>query len=178
MKLSDGEKLILLMLSDIQQAQGIKNSVDPEFIRSSIYYDCTWGLPWEYPGIPFEDTATPDTVRKVADIMQMWTIIETSFGHLSDADRQEVENKAQPFGSDPKFMGFDRTSETEEFEIALFLVNHLKRFLNFKGRNLNSQIPLSGRYRRMYEIYEPMINDLSENRLDVDKLVKILLQGS
>ena len=178
MKLSDGEKLMLIMLCDIQEAQGINTSVNPEFVKSAIYYNCTWGLPWEYPGIPFEDTTTPSTVNNVVNILQMWTIIETSFASLTAAEKKKVENKAQPFGSNPRFTGFEQNSESEEYHIVLFLINHLNRFLNFKGRDLNSSIPLGGRYRRMYEVYEPMMSNLGIESLSADGIIEILLQGS
>lgn len=178
MKLSDGEKLILIMLSDIQEAQGIRNSVDPELIRSAIYYDCTWGLPMEYPGIPFSDTTTPKIVEEVSNILQMWTIIEASYAKLSEEDRKKVETEAYPFGSAPHFEGFDSNSEADELRVVSFLVDYLNRFLQFKGRNLISAIPLSRRYKRMYEIYEPMFTKIDRGRLSADQLIAILLQGS
>ena len=178
MELSDGEKLILLMLSDLQQAQSINDSVNPEFIKAAIYYDCLWGLSWEYPGIPFSNRTTPPIVTWVTDILQMWTVIETSFTKLSAEDKQRVEKEAHPFGTDPRFTGFEVENEAEELKILTFLVNYLNRFLNFKGRDFTSSIPLSGRYRRMYEVYEPMLPGLRKNRLSADQLIEILLQGS
>ena len=178
MKLSDGEKLILIMLSDIQEAQGVRNSVDPELVRSAIYYDCAWGIPMEYPGIPFSDTTTPKIVEDVSNILQMWTLIETSYAKLSEDDRIKVEAKAYPFGSAPHFEGFDSNSEAEELRIVSFLVDYLNRFINFKGRILISAMPLGGRYKRMYEIYEPMLTKIDRGRLSADQLIAILLQGS
>ena len=178
MEFSDGEKLILIMLSDLQQAQGIKESVNPELIKAAIYYDCLWGLSWEYPGIPFKDCATPAIVTWVTDILQMWTVIETSYAKLSTEEKQRVEREAHPFGADPRFSGFEAESEAEELKTLTFLVNYLNRFLNFKGRDFTSSIPLSGRYRRMHEVYQPMLPGLRKNRLSADQITKILLQVS
>jgi len=38
-KLSDGEKLILLMLSEIYEKTGIEGEIEPEFIQSAIFGD-------------------------------------------------------------------------------------------------------------------------------------------
>lgn len=178
MKLSDGEKLILIMLSDIQEARGIKNSVDPDLVKSAIYYDCTWGLACEYPGIPFEDIAVPETVTMVSNILQMWTLIETGYKKLTSEEKKRVEHEAHPFGIHPQFEGYDSSSEAEELRIVTFLVNHMNRFLNFKGRDFNSRLPLSGRYRRMYEVYEPIIEGIGKDGLSADMIIKILLQVS
>ena len=51
MNLSDGEKLILAMLSEIHEALEIKNGVDPKFVQSAIYSGNFWGLKWQYSGI-------------------------------------------------------------------------------------------------------------------------------
>ena len=178
MQISDGEKLILVMLSDIMEAQEIHKSVDPEFIRSAIYYDCLWGLPWEYPGIPFSETSTPPNVKWVMNILQMWTTLEASYVKLNSENKEKVEQQASPFGTNPQFSGFDANSESEQLKITRFLINNLKRFLNFKGRDLNSQIPLTGRYQRMYSIYEKLFPDLKKGVLDTDQIIEILCQGS
>jgi uncharacterized protein len=46
MKLSDGEKLILLMISDIYDHLGIElnTGLDPRLIKSAIHEDQMWGL--------------------------------------------------------------------------------------------------------------------------------------
>ncbi len=44
MQLSDSEKLILIMLSEIHKHLGIKNGIEPEFVESAIYNEQTWGL--------------------------------------------------------------------------------------------------------------------------------------
>ncbi len=178
MQLTDGEKLILIMLSDLLEAQEVNKSVDPEFIKSAIYYDCLWGLPWEYPGIPFTKTSTPTNVDWVMNILQMWTTIEASYGKLSPEDKERVELQANPFGTNPQFSGFDVNSESEQLRITRFLINNLKRFLNFKNRDLNSQIPLSGRYQRMYSIYEKLFPNIEKGILGTDQIIEILCQGS
>lgn len=178
MDLTDGEKLILIMLSDLQQAQGVRQSVDPDFIKAAIYYDCLWGINWEYPGITFTQEETPESVVWVMDILQMWTTIEMSFAKLSDGQKIRVQRDAHPFGVNPHFAGFAEESEAEELRILTFLVNYLSRFINFKGRDFISPIPLSGRYTRMNDIYQKILPGLRSNLLSEKQLIEILLQGS
>ena len=54
MTLTDGEKLILLMLTDIYDKLGVQGEIDPQFVRSAIFDNMLWGLSWKYSGIPFE----------------------------------------------------------------------------------------------------------------------------
>ena len=54
MKLSDGEKLILLILADMYKHLEIEGNFDPDFIATTIHDDHLWGFKWKYTGIPFE----------------------------------------------------------------------------------------------------------------------------
>lgn len=65
MKVTDGEKLILLMLSELYDKVGVEGEIEPDFIRSAIFNDKTWSIPWKYPGIPFEQQETPQVVNEV-----------------------------------------------------------------------------------------------------------------
>lgn len=44
MKLSNSERLILVMLSDLYKKLGVKGAVDPDFVQSAIYSGNPWGL--------------------------------------------------------------------------------------------------------------------------------------
>ena len=106
MKITDGEKLILLMLSEIYEKMGIDGEIEPEFIKSAVFSDNLWSVPWKYSGIPFEDQETPEIVKKVVNILDMWSFIESSYISLSEAEKKKLEQDADPFGKDPKFNGF------------------------------------------------------------------------
>jgi len=174
MKLSDGEKLILIMLSEMYEKQNIDgDNTDPKFIQEAIFSGNTWGIPWKYCGIPFEDNKTPDEVTEVVDILDMWYFIEESYATLSDEDKGVVEKEAKPFGKDPKFKGFDGNNEPQ-IGIARFLIEQLNRFTNFKNRDLNSHMPSIDTYRRMFSVFEPMRQTLTGNLLTADQLIEIL----
>lgn len=173
MKLSSGEKLILIMLSEIYEKLELNGEIDPKFIKSAIINDQTWGIGWEHSGIQFEDE-TPAKVYEVAEILDMWNSIEYAYNELSAADKLLVEKEANPFGKDPKFKGFDGNNEGAEMCIVSFLINDLNRYQEFKGRDLNSHAPSMDAYKRMYTVYKPMISGLMGNPLDANQLIQIL----
>lgn len=177
MKITDGEKLILLMLSELYDKLGVEGEVEPDFIRSAIFSNNTWSIPWKYVGIPFEEQETPEVVREVLDILDMWSMIERSYEKLSDESREFVEREAHPFGKDPKFSGFDGNNETEYMGTASFLVNDLGRFEEFKGRNFNSHCPSIDSYRRMLSVFKPLLRGLNFQPLSAQNIVDILKEG-
>lgn len=174
MKITDGEKLILLMLSELYDNLEIDGEIEPDFIRSAIFSEKTWSIPWKYSGIPFESQETPEIVSEVLDILEMWSFIEYSYGELDDAGKSLVEKGAAPFGKDPKFRGFDGNNETDYMSTASFIVNQLDRFQEFEGRDFNSHCPSIDGYKRMLSVFEEMRKNLYLQVLSPDQLIKIL----
>lgn len=174
MKITDGEKLILLMLSELYDKLGVEGEVEPDFIRSAIFSNNTWSIPWKYVGIPFEEQETPEVVKEVLDVLDMWSMIERSYESLSNESKEFVEKEASPFGKDPKFPGFDGNNETEYMGTASFLVNDLDRFEEFKGRNFNSHCPSIDSYRRMLSVFKPLLQSLNFQPLSAQNIVDIL----
>ena len=65
MKLTNAEKLILLMLSDIYEKLGL-DGININLLRSAIYTENTWALDWEMPGVVGSDSEPlPTHVREV-----------------------------------------------------------------------------------------------------------------
>lgn len=173
MDLSDGEKLIILMLTDMYKAMKVKGDFDPGFIASTIHNDQLWGFNWQYGGIPFGPYETPEVVKETANILDMWFLIEEGYAKLSKADKAKVEKEAAPFGKDVKFRGFDGNNENH-FGVANYLVDDLKRFTHFKGRDLNSHMPTVDAYTRMYSAFEPIRASLGPGSLSADQIIRIL----
>ena len=176
MNLSDGEKLILLMLSELYDKLEVDGEIEPDFIRSAIFNDSLWGIPWKYSGIPFDDQDTPVVVRGVVDVLDMWDVIEASVEQLSDEEKEQLKKEAEPFGRDPTFKGFDGNNETEYLVAAHFLIDDLERFQRFKGRELNSHAPSIDSYSRMLTIFSEYRKSLAQNLLSVKQLAEILLE--
>ena len=175
MELSSGEKLILLMLTEIYEYLKIDGEIDPRFIREAIFREQTWGIAWQYPGIiGSSENPTPPVVSKVLDILEMWEHLEYSYNQLQPADKARVEKEAEQFGSRVRFRGFDGNNETEYMAAAGFLVNDLERFSIFKERDLNSHMPSLDTYGRMLAVYKPIRNSHEFGPLSAEQIIRIL----
>lgn len=176
MKLTNSEKLILIMLSEVYEKLGIddKSGIDPKFVQSAIYSGNTWGFEWKYSGVFDSSEPSPPEVNEVVNYLDMWSFIEEAFEDLGEDGKTELEDKAAPFGKNVLFPGFDGNNEPEYLGITRFLTEDLDRFTRFKGRELNSHTPSVATYRRMYQIFEPIRRTLLDRRLSVDELTVIL----
>lgn len=174
MNITDGEKLILLMLSELYERLDIEGEIKPEFIKSAIFSQNLWGIPWKYSGIPFESQETPPMVKEVLDILDMWSFIEYAYRELSEEDKKRLEEDAHPFGKDPKFPGFDGNNESEHMNVASFLINDLDRFQEFKGRSLNAHMPTLETYHRMLSAFESIRSSLISGPMTFAQLTTVL----
>lgn len=177
MKITDGEKLILLMLSELYDKLEVDGEIEPDFIRSAIFSNNTWSIPWKYVGIPFEEQETPEFVKEVLDILDMWSVIENSYKTLSDDEKSLIEKEAVPFGKNPRFPGFDGNNETEYMGTASFLVNDLDRFVEFKGRDFNSHFPSLDIHRRMLSVFKPLMKSHNFSPLSTKNIIDILKEA-
>lgn len=175
MEFSDGEKLILLMLSEIYEKLKIDGEIDPRFVREAIYNESIWALAWKYPGIVGSvRESTPPVVSEVMDILEMWELLEFSYNQLPPADKARVQAEVKPSGHDVRFPGFDGNNETEYMGTARVLVNDLDRFVTFKGRDLNSHMHSLETYRRMLEVFSPIRHSHPQGALNAEQIIQIL----
>ncbi len=174
MKLTDGEKLIVLMLSELYEKLGVNGEIEPDFIKSAIFSDQLWGIKWKYSGIPFEESEDPEIVKEVVDILDMWSFIERAYSQLNEEQKTKLEADVPYFGQDPKFVGFDGNNESEYMGTAMFLVNELERFQEFSGRSFNCHSQSIDGYLRMLSAFEPIRKTLSNKPLNLEQLTTIL----
>ena len=176
MKLTNPEKLILVMLSELYEKLGISgdSGIDPKFVQEAIYTDNTWAFEWKYSGIFDSSEPSPPELNEVVNFLDMWSFIEQAYGALEAEEKTDLEKKAAPFGKTTRFNGFDGNNESEYLSIAGFLIRQLDRFIEFKDRDLNSHMPSVAGYRRMYETFEPIRRTLFDRRMSVDELAKVL----
>lgn len=174
MEMSDGEKLITLMLTELYEKLEINGEIDPDFIRSAIFTDNLWAIPWRFTGIPFQDQSHPEIVNKTLKILQMWGIIESSYGRLNDDDKLKLEELSPVAGKYPKFLGFSVSKECDYLNIAHFLVNDLNRFVEFKGRELNSHHESLDIYNRMLPTFDKEWRESMYSLLSAEKLAMVL----
>lgn len=175
MKLSDGEKLILVMLSEIYKHLKINSDIDPAFVQEAIHSGNTWGLGWEYTGIFHgTDNDDPPAVHHAVEIMAMWDNMEFAYEELSDEDKERVKKEAALVGQGVYFRGFDGNNESEYLNIARFLIDKLDRFSRFKGRDLNSHAPSLATYDRMLPAYREALSSNPMPPLSASQLIPIL----
>jgi uncharacterized protein YfbU (UPF0304 family) len=174
MKLSDGEKLILVMLCDIYKELGIKGEVEANFVKSAINSGNLWGLKARYHGVFEMGDRDPRTVSEVGDILEMWWFMETAYKKMSKADQDRVK-EAHHFGQDLKFPGFDGNNEGEHHSVALFLVRDLDRFEGIGSKHdLNSHCPSLDGYRRMLEVFAPLRRSIAGRELSATEIIELL----
>ncbi|HIF9156398.1 TPA: YfbU family protein [Photobacterium damselae] len=175
MNLSDGEKLIAIMLSDLYRHLNIDGEINAEFISTAIYNNHLWSIPFKYSSLDFEDNDIPEDVKEVLNIMTMWRFIEHHYSELSNTDKSEVARLAAPFGENPIFEGFDGNNETHQMGIAQCIIEELNRFNEFQDRDLNSHAPSLDGYRRMLPVFEAVQRSyLYRENVSAEDLVSIL----
>jgi len=176
MKLSDGEKLILVMLSEVYKHLGIKGEINPDLVLTSIFRDKAWGLKWEYGGLfNSKEESTPE-VEETCDILNMYRVLTPSYEKLSDEDKKRVDKEAYPFNDNVKFQGFDGNNDPH-FGIASYLVTDLKRFTEVQPDLNSHSIATIDQYRRMLRAYKPMLDPYPHKGLTADQIIKILTAG-
>ena len=172
-KIRAGEKLILRMLCDLYKHQKVDGEFDPEFVIKAINRGYYWALDWKY-GLSEGKVDTPPVVSEVCDVLDMWSFIERGYAELSTEDKVRVESKAEPFGKNVKFGGFDGNNESEHHGVARFLINDMGRFQKFKGRELNSHYPSIDAHRRRLAVFEPMRETLEGVELSASQIIDLL----
>jgi uncharacterized protein len=171
MKLSDGEKLIIVMMCDIHKTLNLKGSVDPDFVRSSIEAGNFTELRSEVQGAFNNPTNAP--AIEVGEILTMWSAIERGYKRLTTDEKDLVEAEAGPLGRGVRFSGFDGDVESEHHDIAHFLIEEVGRFERFQGRTLNSHMPALDGYRRMLRVFAPMQPEAGDGRLSARQIITL-----
>lgn len=171
---SDGEKLILLALRDLQKGLKLKDGeTDLDLVASTIIGGHYWAPKWEMSGVFHNHADNEEDLKFVVDVLDMWTFIEESYAGLSAAGKAQVAAES-PFGKHVKFTGFDGNNEAELVSIGRFMVNDLERFTGFKGRDMNSHCPTRDRYAAMLELFKPMRSSLVGTLLSPEKVITLL----
>lgn len=175
MQLSKGEKLILLMLCEIQEHLKIHGDTNTTLIKEAIYSGNLWGLEWGMPGVFHDAETAPEVVRETVDILAMWRRLEESFGALSPSDKIALEEGLKPYALTVRFPGFDGNNESSHINAARFLIDSLGQFQGFKGRDLNAHMPTLAEYRRMLAVFDPIINEVLNRDFDVAQIERVMV---
>lgn len=172
--LSDGEKLVTMMLCELFKHLKLKSDIDPSFLEEIIYGGHYWALGWKYSGLFHGHSDSDVVVSDVVNILDMWSFLESGFRELSKEDKERVTAEAGPFGKHVSFTGFDGNREGEYIGVARVLISQLDRFTEFKGRELNSHMPSLDTHRRMLSVFEPIRENLIGRGLNAAEIIQIL----
>jgi uncharacterized protein YfbU (UPF0304 family) len=174
-RLSAGDKIIMMMVGDLARHLKVRDAeVDPDFITEVVTGGHSWALRWRYSGALQTPEVPKLVVDQVVDVLDMWTLLEASHSRLSRQDKQRVHEKAPDFGSPLQFPGFDGNDEADHMAVAQFLIEQLKRFTNFEGREMNSHRETISGYMRMLGAFEPLRKNLKGRLLNADELAGVL----
>jgi hypothetical protein len=161
MDLSNGEKLILMMMCEIYEQLGVEGEIDAGFVKTAITGGHPWALKVKYPGIFDMRNPSDETVSEVNNVLAMWSALEWGYSNLSDDGRGVIAKEARPFGDNVRFPGFDGNEESEHYSVARFLIDSMGSWQEFRGHDLNSHAPVIDRYRRMLAAYRRMTSPAS-----------------
>lgn len=173
MKFTDEQRLIVLMLADIQKGLNIEGQFDPDFIIRAAAWKDEFAIAFEHDML-FDSSDRPASFTFVIDVLDMWSFIEDAVRDLDEEQRGKLEDIAGVWGKNPRFRGFDGNNETELMGHTRLLVKDLGRFEEFEGRDFNSHMPLASRYREMLTVFEPIRSEVLDRKLSVEELGKIL----
>lgn len=148
MNLSDGEKLIAVMLADLMQAQKVSGEVNPEFIKEAIFGGDLWALEWEYEGIFENDEPAEAVIKETVDILTMCSFVEYSIKELKPEQLAEIDDSERIV-----FVGFDGNHD-DHFGVARMFVSKMNRWNEFSGHALNSHGSVLPKYRKMKAVYD------------------------
>ena len=133
MKPTPTEKLILSMLCDLSRdrttGKALTRTLSSTLLVVAIIGLLAGSTPDVFGGCP----DSPELVREVVDILQMWTVLEHHYDHLEETDKARVASEAAPCGTDVKFMGFYANEESSHLSIAEFLIEHIGNYPRFKA---------------------------------------------
>ena len=180
-QLTYGEKIIMAMLCDLYRSVSVKNGViDPNFIDSVLSGGHYWGLKLQYDQVAHSNSIPEVIVREVADILDMWILLENSYNNLSSNDKKQVTSQTNPGLSSGgvQFLGFDGNNESSHYHVANFFVNEMGLYKQFNqsgsGRVRNSHSRILDTYRKMLAEYEVARSSLKKYMLNASQIIKIL----
>ncbi|HAT7731461.1 TPA: hypothetical protein JAX37_003333 [Enterobacter cloacae] len=159
MSYTQAEKLQILLLCDIHEALGIKNSFDADLIREAVSTDNTWALEWNAPSLA-TDEDTPEDVKFVCDVLDMYDFLAFTYEQLDDAQKRQLHEEVRYFDgvNSVTFPGFDGNNEGRLMSIAYML----KKMDRFSKQDItkNSHMPTISIYRRMLDVFLPARADI------------------
>lgn len=167
-KLTDGERLLAVMLADIMEHQKVESEIDPVFLKNQLASNSEWALGWKYDWL-FRSNEQDPVVIETADILSMFRALEAGVERLAEPEKSELAGHHYA-----KFQGFDGNND-RHYGVAHTIIKDLDRFDEFAERGLNShsQSTLPA-YRAMLRRYNEVMEAKNFGPLSADDIRKIL----
>ncbi len=147
MKITDGERLLAVMLADLIKALGVSSQIDPDFVVKALTNGQAWALKSKHDALFDSDEDDEGEVQETARILTMCRAVEDSIAALASMELELISENDRLV-----FVGFDGNSEPH-YGIAKTMIEDLGHWQEFKDRPLNSHSPMLDKYRRQYEAY-------------------------
>jgi uncharacterized protein YfbU (UPF0304 family) len=175
MKVSPAEKLILQMLCEVYEKLEIDHEIDHKFVQSALHNDQLWAFEWQYNFLQDHDHTQPNppAVKETADILDMWAFLESAFARLDDGEKKRVLAEGEVYGDEITFAGFDANNE-EHYGVATFMIDDLKRFQSFAGRDINSHSESVPAHLRMLDVFLPIRANLHMGKMTGDQIISVM----
>ncbi|SEI23624.1 YfbU family protein [Pseudomonas asplenii] len=154
MEFTDEQKVLIALLTSIHKKLDIDDGLDSGFIQDVIMSGNTWALYWKYPGVFSDCSETPLAVKRVADVLDMWEVLERTLAGFTPAEMAQAKTLADPIRpAAARFPGYGANNE-EEYLIVRILVDDLERWTSFSGRDFNAHMAMVDIYDRMLGAFQ------------------------
>ena len=175
MEFTNEQKLIVALLTEIHSALKIEDGLDPMFIQDKVCSGNTWALRWHYSGLFQDEEDTPEDVKFVAKVLDLWERLEHSFESLSDAQKAQLLELSPVYGGDVRFRGFDGNGgDRDGMSTVHILVEEMGRWRTFKGRDFNAHMRMSGVYERMLEASDALGKGYADYDFSIEEMAQVL----
>jgi uncharacterized protein YfbU (UPF0304 family) len=163
MKFTEEQRLIVMMLADIQKALNVQGELDLDLVLTAAVNRQEFAIAHKYDHI-FGAANAPADFHFVVDVLEMWSVIEEAIESMDINEKGVLQAAAGEPASRASFTGFDGNREPTLRSHANLLVNTLGDFAQFTGRTLNSHKPMKDRYERMLVVFRPILTALNGER--------------
>jgi len=163
MQFTDEQRLIVIMLAEVQKALSVKGRFNPDFVKAVASDHHEFAIAFEHQEV-FTAGSEPADFSFVRDVLEMWSDLEESVQSLDEYGRSIVDAQLGATSSRAKFDGFDGNQEFTLIEYARLLIKDMRKFEEFDGRALNSHSPRRGRYSAMLREFAEIQDEIAGER--------------
>jgi uncharacterized protein YfbU (UPF0304 family) len=172
MKFTDEQRLIVYMLSGVQQALKVQNELDPEFIQRVTARGDEWAILEKYPWLDQDGGDAPEFVVETRAILQAFRVVYRSLENLSEADLGRVQSGTGRHVL--VFDGFDGNNEADHYGAADLITKDAGRWPEFASLAVNSHHPTLHRYRVILDAVSEYQSANPGGLLSADQLIGVV----